>query len=67
MRIGKDTVIDFVRQHGSEEHLVRAREELPDSIDTEADRALLEGFGVDVAGLLGFAASDRVQGLLRND
>jgi hypothetical protein len=49
MRIDKDTIIDLIRQYGQSDHVDEARQQLPDQVDTdnEADRGLLQRFGLD--------------------
>ena len=44
MEIDKDTVIDFLREHGRDDQAAQADQELPDQVDTERDAGLLDRF-----------------------
>lgn len=52
MKIDKDTVLDFLRQHGGEDRVPEADEQLPDQVDTDRDSGLLARFGIDVGELI---------------
>jgi hypothetical protein len=52
MQIDKDMILDLIRQLGDHGKEKQARDELPDKVDTDRDRGLLEKFGIDPADLL---------------
>jgi DNA-directed RNA polymerase specialized sigma24 family protein len=52
MEIDKNTILDFLRQHGREDQVPQAERELPDQVDPERDSGLLSRFGIDVGELL---------------
>jgi len=52
MEIDKDTVLSLLREKGKEQDAERARQELPDKVDTERDAGLLQRFGIDPQELL---------------
>lgn len=47
MLLDKEQIIDFLRSLGRNDEATRADAELPDKVDTDKDRGLLEKFGVD--------------------
>ena len=53
MQIPKDKIIEFIRDHAGQEKASQAQGELPDQVDTDRDRGLLEKYGVDVGDLIG--------------
>ena len=64
MQIDKDTVVSMIRERGDSEQASRAEQELPDQVDTEQDRGLLERFGVDPGELMGkFTGGRDIPGL----
>jgi hypothetical protein len=62
MQIPKDQILDLLRSRGEEEKAVTADSELPDQVDTEEHRGILERLGIDpqdlIAKLGGGAAGD---------
>jgi hypothetical protein len=66
MRIDKDTIIELIRQYGQSDHVDEARQQLPDQVDTdnEADRGLLQRFGIDPEMLNGLL--DKLPGGLKD-
>jgi len=52
MKIDKDVVLDFLREHGREDQVPQASQELPDHVDPERDSGLLSRFGIDLQDLL---------------
>jgi hypothetical protein len=54
MQIDKDTIVSFIKDRlGDNEKANRAREELPDTVDTDKDTGLLDRFGVNAGDLMG--------------
>jgi len=53
MEIPKDKVIDLLRQHGAEDKIQQAEQELPDQVDPEKHSDLLQKLGIDPSDLLG--------------
>jgi hypothetical protein len=52
MHIHKDRILELLREGGDEQTVSRADRELPDPVDTERDRAVLEQLGLDPKELL---------------
>jgi hypothetical protein len=52
MKIDKDTIIAFLKQHGDGARASEAAKELPDRVDTDEHRGLLSKYGIDVDDLL---------------
>lgn len=53
MEIPKDKILDLLRQRGEDDKAAQADQELPDQVDTEQHRGLLEKIGIDPKDLLG--------------
>ncbi len=53
MLLDKEQIIDFLKSLGKNDEAARADSELPDKVDTDKDRGLLEKFGVDPKEVLG--------------
>ena len=53
MEIPKDKILELLRQRGEHDKAGQAEQELPDQVDTERDRGLLDKLGVDPKDLLG--------------
>lgn len=53
MQISKDTIIEMLRSRGEPSNADQAQAELPDQVDTENDKGLLDRFGIDPQQLLG--------------
>ena len=47
MILDYEQIIDFLKSLGKNDAAARADTELPDKVDTDKDRGLLEKFGVD--------------------
>ena len=47
MILDEEQIIDFLKSLGKNDVAARADTELPDKVDTDKDRGLLEKFGVD--------------------
>ena len=52
MNLDKEQIINFLKSLGKDDDAARAESELPDKVDTDKDRDLLEKFGVDPKELL---------------
>ncbi|MDQ3351196.1 MAG: hypothetical protein M3501_04455 [Actinomycetota bacterium] len=52
MNIDKSQIIDLLRSQGDSDKADRADAELPDEVDTERDKGLLDKFGLDVGDLV---------------
>lgn len=53
MEIPKDKIIDFLRERGDDQKADQANQELPDAVDTDQHRDLLDRLGIDPSALLG--------------
>ncbi len=53
MQISKDTIIEMIRSRGEPQNADQAQAELPEQVDTENDKGLLDKFGIDPQQLLG--------------
>ena len=53
MEIPKDKVLELIRSRGDHDQADQAEQELPDSVDPERDKGLLDKFGVDPKELMG--------------
>jgi hypothetical protein len=53
VEIPKDKILDLLRQRGDNEKADKAEQELPDQVDPDRDRGLLEKIGIDPQDLLG--------------
>jgi hypothetical protein len=54
MQIDKDTVVSFIKDHLVDNGKAnRARDELPDKVDTHKDAGLLDRFGINAGDLMG--------------
>jgi hypothetical protein len=53
MEIPKDQILDLLRQRGDNDKADQADRELPENVDPERDRGILERIGVDPQDLLG--------------
>jgi len=53
MEIPKDKILDLLRERGEHDKVERADQELPDRVDPERDRGILEQLGIDPQDLLG--------------
>ena len=52
MNIDKSQIIDLLRSQGDSDKADQADAELPDEVDTERDKGLLDKFGLDVGDLV---------------
>ena len=53
MEIPKDKILDLLRERGEHDKADRADRELPDRVDPERDKGLLDQLGIDPQDLLG--------------
>jgi hypothetical protein len=53
MQIPKDKIIDLLRERGADDKVQQAQRELPDQVDPEQHKELLDKLGVDPSDLLG--------------
>ncbi len=52
MNIDKSQIIDLLRSQGDSDKADQADAELPDDVDTDRDKGLLDKFGLDVGDLV---------------
>src|ERR1700712_3113721 len=53
MNIGKDQILQFLKDKGQNDQADQAAGELPDQVDTDQHAGLLSKFGIDPKALLG--------------
>ena len=53
MQIPKEQVLDFLREQGKGDQVGEAEQQLPDQVDPEQHKDLLDKLGVDPQDLLG--------------
>jgi hypothetical protein len=53
MEIPKDKILELLRQRGEDDKAQQADRELPDKVDPERDRGILDQLGIDPQDLLG--------------
>jgi hypothetical protein len=53
MEIPKDKILELLRQRGDDDKAQQAERELPDKVDPERDRGLLDQLGIDPQDLIG--------------
>jgi hypothetical protein len=53
MQIPKEQVLDFLRSRGDHDKAGQADQELPDQVDTDRDKGLLDKLGIDPKDLGG--------------
>jgi predicted PhzF superfamily epimerase YddE/YHI9 len=53
MEIPKDKILELRRQRGDHDKAEQADRQLPDQVDPERDRGILEQLGIDPQDLLG--------------
>jgi hypothetical protein len=53
MEIPKDKILDLLREHGKDDQVDQAQQELPDQVDPEQHAGLLQKFGLDPQDLIG--------------
>ncbi|MGN6800112.1 MAG: hypothetical protein ACTHKS_18385 [Gaiellaceae bacterium] len=63
MQLDKQFVLDELRKEGKNEHVQKAIEELPDTIDHDQHAAQLEKFGLDPGKLAAKAAERGLEAL----
>ena len=66
MQIPKDKILEMIRsrgdheQAGQAEQAEQAEQELPDQVDTDKDKGLLDKFGIDLEKLMGGGLGDKL-------
>ena len=63
MQIGKEQIIELLKNRGDEGTARQAEQQLPDQVDTEKDAGLLEKLGINVQDIIGGAGG--LGGLLK--
>jgi hypothetical protein len=53
MEIPKDKILELLKQRGDNDKAEKAERELPETVDTERDKGLLDRLGIDPQDLLG--------------
>jgi hypothetical protein len=53
MEIPKDKILELLRDRGDHDKAGQAERELPDQVDPERDKGILEKLGIDPQDLLG--------------
>ncbi|MEP6815338.1 MAG: hypothetical protein ABI873_07300 [Marmoricola sp.] len=53
MQIDKAQIIDLLKSRGDHDQAKQAESQLPDKVDTEKDKGLLDKFGIDLNDLAG--------------
>lgn len=53
MQIPKEKILEMIKSRGDTDQAGQAQEELPEQVDTEKDKGLLDKFGVDPKQLMG--------------
>jgi hypothetical protein len=53
MKIDKSQIIDLIKSRGDHGQAEQAESELPDKVDTDRDKGLLDKFGINVSDLAG--------------
>jgi hypothetical protein len=56
MEFDKNTVVNFLREQGRNDEADRAQQQLPDKVDHERDKGMLDRLGVDPQQLISKAA-----------
>jgi len=56
MKIGKQQVVELLRQQGDEGTARQAESNLPDEVDTDRDAGLLREYGINIDDLTGGGA-----------
>ena len=53
MEIPKDKILELLRNRGEDDKAQQADQQLPDQVDPERDRGMLDQLGIDPQDLLG--------------
>ena len=53
MQIPKDQILELLRGRGDDDKAAQADKELPDQVDTDRDKGMLDKLGIDPQDLLG--------------
>ncbi len=65
MQFDKSMIMDLIKQHGNDDQVQQADQELPDKVDSEKDAGLLQKYGVDPQVLIA-KFGDKLPGGLGN-
>ena len=64
MELDKQQIVSMLRERGDSQKADQAEQELPDQVDPERDRGMLERFGVDPSELMSrFSGGRDIPGL----
>ncbi len=64
MNIDKGQIISMLRERGDDQKADQADQQLPDSVDTDKDKGLLDKLGLDPKELLGKLGGGGLGGVL---
>jgi hypothetical protein len=64
MEIPKEMILKLLRDRGQGDQAAQADQELPDAVDTEQHKGLLDKFGLDVGDLMKLAGGGGAGGAL---
>lgn len=53
MQIPKDKILEMIKGRGDADQAAQAESELPEQVDTDRDKSLLEKFGINPSDLMG--------------
>ncbi len=53
MQIPKDKILEMIKSRGDQDQAGQAQAELPEQVDTDKDKGLLDKFGIDPSQLMG--------------
>jgi hypothetical protein len=66
VKIDKKQIIDLLMQQGDQGTATQAESQLPDQVDTDKDKGLLEKFGINIEDLIrGAGGGGGLGGLLK--
>jgi hypothetical protein len=60
VQIPKDKILEMIRSRGNHDLAGQAEQEVPDQVDTDKDKGLLDKFGVDLEKLMGGGLGDKL-------
>ncbi len=52
MHLDKDIILQFLQKQGAHDKVDRARNDLPDQVDTEQHKGVLDRLGIDIGDLM---------------
>jgi hypothetical protein len=65
VKIDKKQIIDLLMQQGDQGTATQAESELPDQVDTDKDKGLLEKYGINISDLIKGSGGGGLGGLLK--